>query len=52
MFYNYLKGGRFVDPGQVLDDGTLNFGHQVRKNQIIPYQSNSLISPIRAVRAR
>ena len=29
MFYNYLKGGRFVDPGEVLDDGTLHFGHQV-----------------------
>lgn len=29
-FYNYLKGGRPVDPGMVLDDGTLMFGHQVR----------------------
>lgn len=29
-FYNYLKGGRPVDPGMVFDDGTLLFGHQVR----------------------
>ncbi|EJF59983.1 glycoside hydrolase [Dichomitus squalens LYAD-421 SS1] len=28
VFYNYLKGGRFIDPGEVLDDGTLIFGHQ------------------------
>ncbi|TBU22737.1 glycoside hydrolase [Dichomitus squalens] len=30
VFYNYLKGGRFIDPGEVLDDGTLIFGHQAR----------------------
>lgn len=30
IFYNYLKGSRPLDPGQVLDDGTLMFGHQVR----------------------
>lgn len=29
VFYNYLKGSRFVDAGQVLDDGSLKFGHQV-----------------------
>ena len=29
VFYNYLKGSRPVDPGQILDDGTLVFGHQV-----------------------
>ncbi len=28
-FYNYLKGARPLDPGSVLDDGTLVFGHQV-----------------------
>ena len=30
VFYNYLKGARFVDAGQELDDGSLKFGHQVR----------------------
>lgn len=29
VFYNYLKGSRPLDPGEVLDDGTLMFGHQV-----------------------
>ena len=53
VFYNYLKGGRFVDPGQVLDDGTLKFGHQVRENETIPCQPNWLIFfSFRAVRAR
>ena len=29
-FYDYLKGARPIDPGRVLDDGTIMFGHQVR----------------------
>lgn len=29
VFYNYIKGSRPLDPGQVFDDGTLKFGHQV-----------------------
>ena len=29
VFYNYLKGARFVDAGEVFDNGTLLFGHQV-----------------------
>ncbi|KAJ7620968.1 glycoside hydrolase superfamily [Roridomyces roridus] len=28
VFYNYLKASRPLDPGKVLDDGTLMFGHQ------------------------
>ncbi|KAF9037100.1 glycoside hydrolase family 3 protein [Panaeolus papilionaceus] len=28
IFYDYLKGSRPLDPGAVLDDGTLKFGHQ------------------------
>ncbi|KAG6909222.1 hypothetical protein DXG01_001529 [Tephrocybe rancida] len=28
VFYNYLKGSRPLDPGSVMDDGTLMFGHQ------------------------
>ncbi|KAF9461447.1 glycoside hydrolase superfamily [Collybia nuda] len=27
IFYNYLKGSRPSDPGRILDDGTLQFGH-------------------------
>ena len=30
VFYNYIKGSRPLDPGQVLDNGALIFGHQVR----------------------
>ncbi|PIL26655.1 hypothetical protein GSI_11280 [Ganoderma sinense ZZ0214-1] len=39
VFYNYLKGGRFVDPGQVLDDGTLVFGHQYVLDSPVPLWS-------------
>ncbi|KAG7443778.1 glycoside hydrolase [Guyanagaster necrorhizus] len=35
-FYNYLKGGRPVDPGAVLDNGTLVFGHQYVLNSPVP----------------
>ncbi|KAK0451186.1 glycoside hydrolase family 3 protein [Desarmillaria tabescens] len=35
-FYNYLKGARPVDPGSVLDDGTLVFGHQYVLNSPVP----------------
>ena len=53
VFYTFLKGGRFMDHGQVLDDGTLKFGHQVRENETIPCQPNWLIFfSFRAVRAR
>lgn len=27
-FYNYLKGGRPVDPGTIYPNGSLLFGHQ------------------------
>ena len=36
VFYNYLKGGRFVDAGAVLDDGTLKFGHQYVLDSPVP----------------
>ncbi|RPD54124.1 glycoside hydrolase [Lentinus tigrinus ALCF2SS1-7] len=39
VFYNYLKGGRFVDPGEVLDDGTLKFGHQYVLDSPVPLWS-------------
>jgi beta-glucosidase len=38
-FYNYLKGSRSVDPGQVLDDGTLMFGHQYVLDSPVPLWS-------------
>ncbi|KAJ7210628.1 glycoside hydrolase family 3 protein [Mycena haematopus] len=38
-FYNYLKGSRTIDPGQVLDDGTLMFGHQYVLNSPVPLWS-------------
>ncbi|KAI0795421.1 glycoside hydrolase family 3 protein [Abortiporus biennis] len=28
VFYNYIKGSRPIDAGAILDDGTLQFGHQ------------------------
>ncbi|KAI0773508.1 glycoside hydrolase [Fomes fomentarius] len=39
VFYNYLKGARFVDAGQVLDDGSLRFGHQYVLDSPIPLWS-------------
>ncbi|KAJ7499897.1 family 3 glycoside hydrolase [Mycena latifolia] len=39
IFYNYLKGSRPLDPGQVLDDGTLMFGHQYVLNSPVPLWS-------------
>ncbi|KAJ7916268.1 glycoside hydrolase superfamily [Mycena leptocephala] len=39
VFYNYLKGSRPLDPGQVLDDGTLKFGHQYVLNSPVPLWS-------------
>ncbi|KAJ7815959.1 glycoside hydrolase superfamily [Mycena olivaceomarginata] len=39
VFYNYLKGSRPLDPGQVLDDGTLMFGHQYVLNSPVPLWS-------------
>lgn len=38
-FYNYLKGARPLDPGSVLDDGTLVFGHQYVLNSPVPLWS-------------
>ncbi|KAG6890480.1 hypothetical protein C0992_001148 [Termitomyces sp. T32_za158] len=38
-FYNYLKGSRPLDPGFVLDDGTLEFGHQYVLDSPIPLWS-------------
>ncbi|KAI0701525.1 family 3 glycoside hydrolase [Cerioporus squamosus] len=39
VFYNYLKGARFIDPGEVLDDGTLKFGHQYVLDSPVPLWS-------------
>ncbi|KAI8984797.1 glycoside hydrolase superfamily [Trametes punicea] len=39
VFYNYLKGSRPVDPGQILDNGTLIFGHQYVLDTPIPMWS-------------
>ncbi|KAI9060879.1 glycoside hydrolase family 3 protein [Trametes sanguinea] len=39
VFYNYLKGSRPVDPGQILDDGTLVFGHQYVLDTPVPMWS-------------
>ncbi|KAF8996334.1 glycoside hydrolase [Cyathus striatus] len=39
VFYNYLKGSRPLDPGQVLDDGQLVFGHQYVLNSPVPLWS-------------
>ncbi|KAG6840548.1 hypothetical protein C0991_005865 [Blastosporella zonata] len=39
VFYNYLKGSRPLDPGSVLDDGTLMFGHQYVLDSPVPLWS-------------
>ncbi|TFK83331.1 glycoside hydrolase family 3 protein [Polyporus arcularius HHB13444] len=39
VFYNYLKGARFIDPGEVLDDGSLKFGHQYVLDSPVPLWS-------------
>ncbi|KAI0640646.1 glycoside hydrolase superfamily [Trametes meyenii] len=39
VFYNYLKGSRPVDAGQILDDGTLVFGHQYVLDSPVPLWS-------------
>ncbi|KAG9219631.1 hypothetical protein CCMSSC00406_0006047 [Pleurotus cornucopiae] len=39
VFYNYLKGSRPLDPGSVLDDGTLHFGHQYVLDSPVPLWS-------------
>ncbi|KAF8075743.1 glycosyl hydrolase family 3 C-terminal domain-containing protein [Lyophyllum atratum] len=39
VFYNYLKGSRPLDPGRVLDDGTLQFGHQYVLDSPVPLWS-------------
>jgi beta-glucosidase len=38
-FYNYLKGARPLDPGAVLDDGQLQFGHQYVLDSPVPIWS-------------
>ncbi|TCD71921.1 hypothetical protein EIP91_000053 [Steccherinum ochraceum] len=39
IFYNYIKGSRPLDPGQVLDDGQLRFGHQYVLDSPVPIWS-------------
>ncbi|KAJ7476846.1 glycoside hydrolase superfamily [Mycena galericulata] len=39
IFYNYLKGSRPIDPGEILDDGTLLFGHQYVLDTPVPIWS-------------
>ncbi|KAJ7062795.1 hypothetical protein C8F01DRAFT_1281834 [Mycena amicta] len=39
IFYNYLKGSRPLDPGQVFDNGTLLFAHQYVLNTPVPLWS-------------
>ncbi|KAJ3552474.1 hypothetical protein NM688_g4133 [Phlebia brevispora] len=39
VFYNYLKGSRPIDPGAVLDNGTLVFGHQYVLDTPVPIWS-------------
>ncbi|EED84431.1 hypothetical protein POSPLDRAFT_46915 [Postia placenta Mad-698-R] len=38
-FYNYLKGGRPIDPGYVAPNGTLVFGHQYVLDTPVPMWS-------------
>jgi len=39
VFYNYIKGSRPLDPGMVLDDGELDFGHQYVLDSPVPLWS-------------
>ncbi|KAF8808280.1 family 3 glycoside hydrolase [Phlegmacium glaucopus] len=39
VFYNYLKGSRPIDAGQVLPSGQLKFGHQYVLNSPVPLWS-------------
>ncbi|KAL0948856.1 hypothetical protein HGRIS_008976 [Hohenbuehelia grisea] len=39
VFYNYLKGSRPLDPGAVLDNGNLKFGHQYVLSTPVPLWS-------------
>ncbi|KAJ6603031.1 glycoside hydrolase superfamily [Mycena sp. CBHHK59/15] len=39
VFYNFLKGSRPIDAGQILDDGTLHFGHQYVLDSPVPLWS-------------
>ncbi|KAF8890444.1 glycoside hydrolase superfamily [Infundibulicybe gibba] len=39
VFYNYLKGSRPIDAGQILDDGSLQFGHAYVLNSPAPLWS-------------
>ncbi|KAI0059329.1 glycoside hydrolase family 3 protein [Artomyces pyxidatus] len=39
VFYNYQKGSRPVDAGEVLPDGTLKFGHQYVLDSPVPLWS-------------
>ncbi|KAF9560036.1 glycoside hydrolase [Agrocybe pediades] len=39
VFYNYLKGSRPIDAGQILDGGQLMFGHQYVLNSPVPLWS-------------
>ncbi|TFY52998.1 hypothetical protein EVG20_g10309 [Dentipellis fragilis] len=39
VFYNYLKGSRPVDAGEIMDDGTLVFGHQYVLSTPVPIWS-------------
>lgn len=39
VFYNYLKGSRPLDAGQVLDNGVLKFGHQYVLDSPVPLWS-------------
>ncbi|KAJ7066911.1 glycoside hydrolase superfamily [Mycena belliarum] len=39
VFYNYLKGSRPLDPGRILDNGALKFGHQYVLDSPVPLWS-------------
>ncbi|OBZ65451.1 Periplasmic beta-glucosidase [Grifola frondosa] len=39
VFYNYIKGSRPIDAGEILDNGTLIFGHQYVLDTPVPIWS-------------